>query len=333
MDFHARPAWQSPGEAEEARTHAPDVSAEQEEGPQVKVENDPTTPPKHYPSRTCRICLEEVPPTLEPLIPGISGMLNPTPRVTYISSDPTSGRLIRPCKCRGSQKYVHEGCLQEWRHADPFYGRRNYWECPTCKFKYRLERMKWSRLITSTVTQIAITLMIMLTFIFLIGFVADPIINIYLDPYETLTSLPAAGAAVLCEDESTSWTMHFLKGLTSLGLLGFVKVFFAMSPWHWWNLRQTGLVGGGRRRRGGGRERLEDISLTVVIIGIVTFIAAVWTWVRAWTARTLQVASERVADVQGPDDDDDDDDTQPAAAQAAADTPDGASTSGFQAQT
>ncbi len=46
------------------------------------------------------------------------------------------------------------------------------------------------------------------------------------------------------------------------------------------------------------------------------------------------MASERVADVQGPDDDyEDDDDTQSTAAQAAADTPDGANTSGFQAQT
>ncbi len=46
------------------------------------------------------------------------------------------------------------------------------------------------------------------------------------------------------------------------------------------------------------------------------------------------MAGERVADVQGPDDDDDDnDDTQPTASRAAADTPDGARTSGFEAQT
>jgi hypothetical protein len=30
---------------------------------------------------------------------------------------------------------------------------------------------------------------------------------------------------------------------------------------------------------------------------------AVWTWVRAWTASTLEKAGERVADVQGEDDD------------------------------
>ncbi|KAL5321658.1 hypothetical protein ACEPPN_009618 [Leptodophora sp. 'Broadleaf-Isolate-01'] len=280
----------------------------------------PTPPPqRHYATRTCRICLEEVPPTLEPLTGGIPSILHPAPKVSYISSDPSSGRLIRPCKCRGSQKYVHEGCLQEWRHSDPSYSRRSFWECPTCKYQYRLERMRWSRLITSTLTQIAITFVIMVTTVFVFGFVADPIINLYLDPYDTITSLPNGGATLLLEDEDASWLEHFLKGLASLGLLGFVKVFFAMSPWHWWNLRQTGLVGGGGRRRAAGangRDRLADISWTVVIIGIITFLAAVWTWVRAWTARTLDAAGERVADVQG--DDDPEELEEPTAAQAAA---------------
>ena len=58
-----------------------------------------------------------------------------------------------------------------------------------------------------------------------------------------------------------------------MGLLGFIKVFFAMGPWQWWNLRQVGIVGGRARRRGGtGRDRLEDISWSLVFIGFVTFL-------------------------------------------------------------
>jgi len=74
--------------------------------------SDVPKPQRHYPPRTCRICLEEVQPSFEPM-EGVASMFNPAPRVTYVSSDPASGRLIRPCKCRGSQAYVHEGCLQE----------------------------------------------------------------------------------------------------------------------------------------------------------------------------------------------------------------------------
>ncbi|KAL2071409.1 hypothetical protein VTL71DRAFT_12644 [Oculimacula yallundae] len=304
----------------EGKAAGPDVETSSGES---RENTPPPTPPpqKHYATRTCRICLEEVPPTLEPLTGGIPSILHPAPKVSYISSDASSGRLIRPCKCRGSQQYVHEGCLQEWRHSDPSHSRRSFWECPTCKYQYRLERMRWSRLITSTLTQIVITFTIMLTTVFFFGFVADPIINLYLDPYDTITSLPAGGTALLLEDEDATWFEHFLKGLASLGLLGFVKVFFAMSPWHWFNLRNSGVMGGGRRRVAGGgtgRDRLNDISWTVVIIGVITFLAAVWTWVRAWTARTLDAAGERVADVQGEDEPEELDEPTPAQAAAAA---------------
>ncbi|KAE8445480.1 hypothetical protein EG329_013370 [Mollisiaceae sp. DMI_Dod_QoI] len=309
-----------PGTFEE---EVPDPEPEQETHPE---DAGPAPRQRHYASRTCRICLEEVQPSYEPVAGGIPSILNPAPKVKYVSSDPSSGRLIRPCKCRGSQKYVHEGCLQEWRHADPAYGRRNFWECPTCKFRYRLERMRWSRLITSTVTQIVITFAIMLTTVFVFGFIADPIISLYLDPYETITSIPSGGSHLLLEDEEASWAEHFLKGLASLGLLGFVKVFFAMSPWHWWNLRQTGILGG-RRRGGTGRDRLEDISWTVVIIGVVTFLAAVWTWVRSWTRNALEKAGERVADVQGDEDEDIDELEKSATAQAASSRTPGNTTS------
>lgn len=122
----------------------------------------------------------------------------------------------------------------------------------------------------------------MLTTVFVFGFFADPIINLYLDPYETITSLPTGGTAIRFEDEDASWAEHFLKGLASLGLLGFVKVFFAaMTPWNWWNLRSAGILGGGRRRRGGtGRDRLEDISWTVVFLGVVTFLVVSWLYLQ-----------------------------------------------------
>lgn len=133
-------------------------------------------------------------------------------------------------------------------------------------------------------TQITLTLTILCLAMFLLGFIADPIINLYLDPYSTISSVPLSrykynryGDPIILEDEydssTTSWTEHFLKGLASLGLLSFIKVVLAMSPWQWWNLRSSGLMSGSGGRVGGsGRDRLASISWVVVIIGVGTFI-------------------------------------------------------------
>ena len=241
---------------------------------------DPKNPPKprkQWSPRTCRICLDTVHPTFHPPADNVSGFFQTSPSFTYDSVDPDAGRLLRPCKCKGSSKYVHEGCLQAWRHADPGYGRRNYWQCPTCGFSYRLERMKWGRWISSTATQFLFTISIFLMALFVMGFVADPIINLYVDPFSIISAAPLSrvGARIepiFTDDDTPTWTEHFVKGLASLGLLGFVKVIFALSPWQWWNLRSTGIIRGGGNSGNTGRDRMANISWIVVVIGVGTFL-------------------------------------------------------------
>ncbi|TGO40495.1 hypothetical protein BHYA_0036g00280 [Botrytis hyacinthi] len=279
-----------------------------QEAPVPEPEPEPTRR-RYYPSRLCRICLETVEPTFENPTEGIASMLNPTPRVTYKSEDPELGRLMRPCKCKGSQRYVHEGCLTAWRYTNP--GSKNYYECPTCHFRYHFHRMKWGHWISSALTQLCLTLAILFVTIFVMGFVADPIINFYLDPYDTVFSFPSMGgngpALHIVDTEANTWAEHLLKGLASLGMLGFVKIFFAMSPLSWWNVRQTGLFGGGRARAGTGRNRLENISWTLVIIGIGAFLVTVWKWTRSWSKSVLEKAGETVIDVGGDDADEEED--------------------------
>lgn len=234
-----------------------------------------TPKPKRWLPRTCRICLETVMPTYHQPSETIADMLQTNPTVTYDSEDPASGRLLRPCKCKGSSRYVHEGCLQHWRHADPGYGKRNYWQCPTCGFRYRLQRMAWGNWISSTTSQIVLTVSIFVLAIFIFGFVADPIINLYLDPYSSISSASKLGAKlepILTDNGVTSWTEHFLKGLASLGLLSFVKFLFALSPWQFWNLRSSGIMSGSGRAGSTGRDRLENISWIVVLVGVLTFL-------------------------------------------------------------
>lgn len=102
---------------------------------------------KHWHPRTCRICLEQVLPSFHLPNETLPGFLAGRPYVKYESE---SGRLIRPCKCKGSSRYVHDQCLQQWRHSDRSYtSARHYWQCPTCGFRYRLQRLTWARYVSS----------------------------------------------------------------------------------------------------------------------------------------------------------------------------------------
>lgn len=121
----------------------------------------------------------------------------------------------------------------------------------------------------------ALTLFIFFTAIFLLGFVADPIINLYLDPYDTITNRRSAYDDDLFNLEDSSWSFHLLKGFASLGLLGCVKAFFTVSPWTWYNIRTAGGLGGSRGRTGAGttgRDRVANISWLVILPGVGTFL-------------------------------------------------------------
>lgn len=173
---HARPTW-TQSEADTGPQEAsatPGMFKQEENEERERLDEDENQPPpqqRHYKPRKCRICLEVVNPTVRPPPEGIPGILNPPPVVEYISEDPSSGRLIRPCNCRGSMRWIHEGCLQEWRNQSP--GSPNFWQCPTCRFRYRLQRMDWGRYISSKAAQITLTMLILLVTVFILGFVAE----------------------------------------------------------------------------------------------------------------------------------------------------------------
>ncbi|SPO03408.1 related to RING finger domain protein [Cephalotrichum gorgonifer] len=286
-----------PPGAEEAEARA---DQNQDQGPQQEGR-------RRYGPRTCRICLETVLPTFPEGIRTTFG-LRSNPRPVYMGDDPELGRLISPCTCKGSQKFVHQGCLQAWRDADPL-NKRHYFHCPTCHFKYRLGRMSWARWLSSGASQMILTIMIVSLAVFLLGFVADPILDLWIDPISTIAD--GVNTVVGEEGEShrplvseaDSWLEHFVKGFFSLGIVGFLKVFWTMSPWHWWNLRTSGIMNPGRRPGTTGRGRVESISWAVVIVGAITVIYSMWKGVRFLSRRTLLAASDGVLDV-GADDDD-----------------------------
>jgi len=59
--------------------------------------------------------------------------------------DSTEGRFISPCKCKGTIRYVHAHCLEQWRLSSV--NPRSYWECDQCKYKYSFQRTLMANLL------------------------------------------------------------------------------------------------------------------------------------------------------------------------------------------
>ncbi|KAI0147756.1 hypothetical protein GGR57DRAFT_475791 [Xylariaceae sp. FL1272] len=237
--------------------------AEEPEPPQLNSYGEPKD------SRRCRICLEWVRPTYEEATM-LDGIRHRRPKRHYVNEE--GDRLISPCLCKGSIKYMHEGCLKIWMDENP----AKAYKCDICSYTYKIERLSWAQRLQSPFISLLMTLAILFVTIFLLGFVADPILGLWLDPVGTISDSVRSGSRFRdyedLYEEDDGWLEHLLKGVFSLGLLGFVKAFLAMSPWQWWNLRTSGIVSGGARRAGTGRERMENINLTLVLIGVLTFL-------------------------------------------------------------
>ncbi|RNJ59552.1 hypothetical protein D7B24_002161 [Verticillium nonalfalfae] len=298
---------QSPNHNESQHTEPHQRRADFESQPQ------PQPRQRHYGPRSCRICLEECNPTWPSTgnTSTLVGMMGSGAKPVYMSADGL-GRLISPCKCKGSQKYVHEGCLRAWRTADQTRQSANFFTCPTCKYQYKLSRLSWGTRLQSGTAQISLTAFVFVFSVFLLGFVADPIFNLWADPVGTIAETVVGSfddfgrppEPVHVPGDGT-WYEHFVKGFLSLGIVGFLKYLIAMSPWQWWNMRASGIMGGGGRRGGGGRNRSEGISWALVMIGAMTFIYTVWKAVNSLSHTVLQRAGDSVLDVGNEDDDED----------------------------
>eukprot|EP01034_Spumella_vulgaris_P021318 gene21318-27348_t len=59
------------------------------------------------------------------------------------SEEPTK-RLIKPCKCSGSQSFVHVDCLNTWRNTST----TAYFACSVCKYQYQFQRTLVAQLVT-----------------------------------------------------------------------------------------------------------------------------------------------------------------------------------------
>lgn len=257
-----------------------------------------------YPIRSCRLCREDVVPTVTVSNPGLPAPFRST-TITYVSED--CGRLIKPCKCKGTQRYIHEGCLAELRAKSPV--KNAYLKCDLCGFQYNTQRLLIHDILLSRVARGFLTIFIVIFLMFALGFVADPILNLYVDPVETVATqrywTPVTVDNVSDDANDSWWIRHFMKGFVSIGVVGFLKAILLANPWQFWNLRHSGLLGGGARAGNTGRDRAVNISWIAVVIGVGSALYFFYKQVAKFSQSTLNKFANNVIEVQMDDDDDD----------------------------
>ncbi|RMZ76821.1 hypothetical protein DV738_g4663, partial [Chaetothyriales sp. CBS 135597] len=263
-----------------------------------------------YPTRMCRICYEDVVPTVTMYPPGLPPSLQ-RPHVEYISEDENYGRLIKPCQCRGGMRYIHEHCLLRLRTESTRPG--SLWKCHQCGHQFSFRRLALQRYLGSKVVSGILAVVCMLIVMFLLGFVADPVLDLYLGPYDNLVGYdyywdePESYQVIEEEevDAASGWGAHFLKGMISMGVVGLLKTAL-LNPLHWWNLRISSWSGGrSRGRMMTGRSRTANISWLAVLIGILSAFWFFYKWTQKVINMTLQRIGNNIVDTQLPGDDDD----------------------------
>ncbi|KAJ9634031.1 uncharacterized protein PV06_08514 [Exophiala oligosperma] len=275
--------------------------------PTVDGAQDSSTRPSQtwtYPPRTCRLCLEDVYPVVTLYPPGVPARLQ-RPIVEY-KNDDEYGRLIKPCHCRGGMRYIHELCLRrsrvEVRRSD------SLWKCHQCGYRFNFKRLTVQKYLESKIVSGVLTVSVMLVAMFLLGFVADPILNFYADPYETILGEEELWQEVAVNDfdeTMSGWLLHFTKGFVSMGVMSFLRTMI-LNPFQWWSLRHNGFVStrvAGRATT--GRDRAMNVSWIVIVMGIVSATWLFYQGVQTIIRRSLQHIGNNIVDTHLSGDDDD----------------------------
>lgn len=83
---------------------------------------------------------------------------NPTCRICLETENPEE--MISPCQCRGTQKYVHRYCLNQWREQ---HVNESYYRCTECHYRYKISRVWWGKIIAHKSTSIILSCLCLTT--------------------------------------------------------------------------------------------------------------------------------------------------------------------------
>lgn len=216
------------------------------------------------------------------------------------------GKLISPCLCSGSIRFVHLACLNHWRRASA--NRKASFQCDQCGFKYSMRRTRLASVLRASLVlnlvAISAFAVLLLCCAYLVAYLRSfhPAYAIEL-LNSTLLGSPEEGGSG--EDHGDLLSMMemeamYLLPLERLGLrvvdlcgsiviLGIVGVFFS-------GLTFDGLflLALGRRR---GRAEPDVAVIYLLLLGLVKFHLALYNFFKEYSAKLLQSAEENILEV------------------------------------
>jgi len=244
--------------------------------------NSPPLPPSIRPQaqtpRTCRICFESVSPEVDPK----------TGRTVYGGVDSEEGRLIRPCFCLGSQRYVHELCLKLYRHNQPL--EASYLKCPTCRIGYRFNDSLYTGVAAHALTHACAACVALCAAILIAGYIAIVLLSITVRYRQTLEY----GIQVISwYDQDRGWLDHLAQGTCLVGLCG-----LSFIPWDVYQMIRTGTVDLPIAGFFGLVGFTGQTGLwPPVLTGVARVVYWVWCGIRIWVLRYIERGRARVVDL------------------------------------
>lgn len=149
--------------------------------PAPKFDEDPPQPARVV--ATCRICYQddevvtswvpndenELSRISEELMRVVRGEVSWKEMWSSLGSQRRAeNRLISPCRCAGSMKYVHIGCLNRWRATAPT--ARSRFKCDQCGYAYRVRRTALAAFLASDVGALSVAVCLLAVAVQTLGF-------------------------------------------------------------------------------------------------------------------------------------------------------------------
>ncbi|KAG0028576.1 hypothetical protein BGZ81_004591 [Podila clonocystis] len=236
-----------------------------------------------------------------------------------VDEEDTLGRLISPCLCKGSMKYVHVECLNAWRARSP--KQESHYKCDTCKYAFSFRRTSFARYLAHPLTVFVLTILVFVAAVFAAGFAMKLLLYLTMDEAQefiypadldefdedelirlkedfVIFKTPDSLRAVFRIDKS-----HMVFGSFFVSIIGFLQLFLS-TIWMGGGggvFRIGGFgLGGGRRR--GERQREAGIGgvlmVMILVFGLFKSVYTTYQFVNRMSRKALAKAEHMVLEVQ-----------------------------------